>query len=315
VSHFGDRLAEAISSKGSAIVVGLDPREELIPDVVWQEVGDETSAEGRIRAGIARFHSAVIETAADLVPAVKPQLAFFEQYGVPGLLAYQDTVAAARDAGLLVIADGKRNDVPSTARAYASAFLDPTPAGGVRAFEADALTLNPYLGTDSIMPFVEQAAAAGKGVFLLVKTSNRGSGDVQDLQLADGRPVYAEVAEMTNRVAASYVGSSGYSSVGAVVGCTHPDAAAEVRSLVPRSFLLVVGYGAQSGDATGVARCFNPGREGAIVNASRSLTYDLPPELATMSDLQDAVRSNVLTMKADLARVEVPATAGSPPPG
>ena len=313
MSHFGDRLAEAVTSKGSAIVVGLDPREDLIPKVVWNDVRDETSPEGRIRAGIARFHSAVIEAAADLVPAVKPQLAFFEQHGIPGLLAYQDTVAAAREAGLLVIADGKRNDVPSTARAYAAAFLEPKPSGSIQAFEADALTLNPYLGTDSIMPFVEQVAGAGKGVFLLVKTSNAGSGDVQDLQLADGRPVYAEVAEMTNRVAASYVGSSGYSSVGAVVGCTHPDAAAEVRSIVPRSFLLVVGYGAQSGDASGVARCFNPGHEGAIVNASRSLTYDLPPGLATMSDLQDAVRTNVLNMKRDLAEIEVPASTGATP--
>jgi orotidine 5'-phosphate decarboxylase subfamily 2 len=178
MEHFGDRLAAAVAAKGP-ICVGLDPRLERIPPAVRAEAERETTPEARARVTIARFHRVVIDAVADRVPVVKLQLAFYEQYGIPGLLAYQDTVAAAREAGMLVIADAKRNDVPSTAEAYARAFLQPgseRPDGLPPAFEADALTVNPYLGRDSLMPFVDRAATAGKGLFVLVKTSNPGSG-------------------------------------------------------------------------------------------------------------------------------------------
>jgi len=298
--HFGDRLAAAVREKG-VVCVGLDPRVALIPPVV---VADrvEPSVDARVRSAIADFHRVVIDAVADLVPVVKLQLAFYEQYGVAGMEAFRDTVAAACDAGLLVIADGKRNDVPSTAEAYARAFLQPGAERGEElpaAFEVDALTVNPFLGRDSVEPFVEQAVGAGKGAFVLVKTSNPGSGDLQDLVLADGRPLYAAVAELTASLGAPFVGASGYAPVGAVVGCTHPEAAAEVRALLPHAMLLVVGYGAQAGDALGASRCFQPGMGGAIVNASRSVTYDAP-RAGTLAELRASIRGNVERMAADL---------------
>ena len=296
---FGDRLAAAIEAKGS-ICVGLDPRLESIPAIVTAEAGRHETAESRARAAIAGFHRIVIDAVAELVPIVKLQLAFYEQYGIGGLMAYQDTVAAARAAGLLVIADAKRNDVPSTAEAYARAFLRPTAGDASPAFEADAVTVNPFLGRDSLAPFVAEATAAGKGVFILVKTSNPGSGDLQDLVVADGRPLYATVADLTTSIGAPFVGTSGYSSIGAVVGCTHVAAAAEVRNLLPHAIVLVVGYGAQTGDGRGVARCYQPDRRGAIVNASRSVTYRLPAT-DSLAELRAAIRGNVVAMEADLA--------------
>jgi orotidine-5'-phosphate decarboxylase len=301
MEHFGDRLAAAVAAKGP-ICVGLDPRLERIPPAVRAEAERESTPEARARVAIARFHRVVIDAVADRVPVVKLQLAFYEQYGIPGLLAYQDTVAAAREAGMLVIADAKRNDVPSTAEAYARAFLQPgseRPDGLPPAFEADALTVNPYLGRDSLMPFVDRAATAGKGLFVLVKTSNPGSGDLQDLGLADGRPLHLAVADLVTDLGRPLVGASGYSPIAAVVGCTHPEPAAEIRSRLPHAFVLAVGYGAQAGDALGAAHCFQPGGRGAIVNASRSLTYELPAQ-GTIGELGHAVRANVDRMAADL---------------
>src|SRR5580700_3325578 len=203
MASFADRLLEKIRAKDSRCVVGLDPRIDQMPAFIQR---------GDVCAAITEFHELVIEAVADLVPAVKPQLAFFEQYGVAGMQAFENTVRAARQRGLLVIADGKRNDISSTAEAYANAYL------GVDAFDCDALTATPYLGRDSLVPFVEACKKYGKGLFVVLKTSNPGSKDFEDQPLeSTGRPLYEKIAEVLNELGDELVGESGYSSVGAVI--------------------------------------------------------------------------------------------------
>jgi len=242
--HFGDRLAAAVERKGAPLCVGLDPDPALMPEGV----------------GVVEFCRGIVDAVAEHVVAVKPQAAFFEAQGAEGWAALTAVCDYARAAELLVIADAKRGDVPSTARAYAAAFAP----------LADAVTVNPYLGFDSLEPFFAQD---GLGVFVLVKTSNPGSADVQDLPLADGRPLWQHVAELVDRWGAGLVGASGLSSVGAVVGATFPQEVAEARRLLPRSVLLLPGVGAQGGRAEELAEAFSIGPAGALVSASRSVLY------------------------------------------
>ena len=274
--HVADRLCAAIDAKGSAVVVGLDPRPESLPPHLLAdcraELGESSEA---VAEALWRFNRGVIDAVHDVVPAVKPQLAFYERYGVAGLKAYTRTARYARGAGLLVIADGKRNDIGSTATAYAEAFLGAPwvfgqPAAGD--FTADALTVNPFLGRDGIQPFVDCAAQHGRGVFVLVKTSNPSASDLQDLQI-NGQPLYEHLACLVENWGASCRGQSGYSSVGAVVGATWPEQAARLRSLMPHTFFLVPGYGAQGATADDVARCFDGRGHGALINASRSIIF------------------------------------------
>src|SRR5271170_6947874 len=255
---FSDRLIEAIRAKDSRCIVGLDPRIDQMPAFV----GSGTCA------AITEFHELVLDAVADLVPAVKPQLAFFEQYGVAGLQAFENTVRAARERGLLVIADGKRNDISSTAEAYANAYL------GEAGFDCDALTVTPYLGRDSLAPFVEACSKHGKGLFVVLKTSNPGSKDFQDQRLeTTGRPLYESIASALNELGEDLVGESGYSAVGAVIGATFPEEGRRLRELMPRGLILVPGYGAQGGSAKAAAECFNDDGLGAIVSSSRGTTY------------------------------------------
>jgi orotidine-5'-phosphate decarboxylase len=264
---FADRLTEQILAKGSRCIVGLDPRVDQMPAFV--------RASGTY-AAITAFHELVIDAVADLVPAVKPQLAFFEQYGVAGMQAFENTVIAARQRGLLVIADGKRNDISSTAEAYANAYL------GMDGFDCDALTVTPYLGRDSLMPFVEACAKHGKGLFVVLKTSNPGSKDFEDQTLeSTGRPLYEKIAGVLSELGDGLVGASGYSSVGAVIGATFPEEGRRLRELMPRALILVPGYGAQGGSAKAAAECFNDDGLGAIVSSSRGITYDFgDPEIS-----------------------------------
>ena len=274
--HFADRLCAAIDAKGSAVVVGLDPRPESLPPHLLAacraELGDSTEA---VAEALWRFNRGVIDAVYDVVPAVKPQLAFYECYGVAGLKAYARTATYAQEAGLLVIADGKRNDIGSTAGAYAEAFLgtprvfDRSAAGD---FTADALTVNPFLGSDGIQPFVDCARQHGRGVFVLVKTSNPSAGELQDLQI-DGRPLYEHLGALVESWGADSRGRSGYSSVGAVVGATWPAQAARLRALMPHTLFLVPGYGAQGATAADVACCFDAQGHGALINASRSIIF------------------------------------------
>jgi orotidine-5'-phosphate decarboxylase len=242
--HFADRLAAAVERKGVPLCVGLDPDPALMPD----------------RLGVAEFCRGIVDAVADVAVAVKPQAAFFEAQGAEGWAALAEVCDHARAAGLLVIVDAKRGDVPSTARAYAAA-LAPL---------ADAVTVNPYLGSDSLEPFFAQD---GLGVFVLVKTSNPGSVDLQDLPLADGRPLWQHVAALVDRLGADLVGVSGLSTVGAVVGATFPQEVAEARRLLPRSVLLLPGVGAQGARAEDLAEAFSVGPAGALVSASRSVLY------------------------------------------
>lgn len=274
--YFADRLCAAIDAKGSAVVVGLDPRPENLPAHLLADCraafGDSTEA---VAEALWRFNRGVIDAVHDVVPAVKPQLAFYERYGVAGLKAYARTTQYAKEAGLLVIADGKRNDIGSTAGAYAEAFLGAAwvfdrPAAGD--FTADALTVNPFLGGDGIQPFVDCARQHGRGVFVLVKTSNPSAAELQDLQI-DGQPLYEHLGALVENWGAGSRGQSGYSSVGAVVGATWPAQAARLRALMPHTLFLVPGYGAQGATATDVACCFDVRGHGALVNASRSIIF------------------------------------------
>jgi orotidine-5'-phosphate decarboxylase len=242
--HFADRLAAAVERKGAPLCVGLDPDPALMPEGL----------------GVVEFCRGIVDAVAEHAVAVKPQAAFFEAQGAGGWAALTDVCGYAREAGLLVIADAKRGDVPSTARAYAAAFAP----------LADAVTVNPYLGFDSLEPFL---ACDGLGVFVVVKTSNPGGVDVQDLPLADGRLLWQHVAGLVDRWGADLVGESGLSSVGAVVGATFPQEVAEARQLLPRSVLLLPGIGAQGARAEDVGEAFSVGPAGALVSASRSVLY------------------------------------------
>jgi orotidine-5'-phosphate decarboxylase len=249
---FADRLAAEVERKRSQLVVGLDPNPDLLPV--------------ELRGDVARFCCGIIDAVAPHAVAVKPQLAFFEALGAEGIEAFDDACAYARRAGLLVIADGKRGDIGSTARAYASAYIEgDTP-------RSDALTVNPYLGRESLEPFLAAARRHATGIFVVVKTSNAGA-DVQDVTLSDGRPLWHHVAKLVAEWGADLVGEHGLSSVGAVVGATHPRAIAEARKLMPQSVLLVPGIGAQGGRPADLVRAFTSGPASALVNASRSVIY------------------------------------------
>jgi orotidine-5'-phosphate decarboxylase len=263
--HFGDRLAAAVQRRRNAVVVGLDPQYALLPEPLTQGAGATNDQQAD---AFTSFCRGVIDVVAELVPAVKPQAAFFEQLGPPGMVALGQVIAYAREKGLLVVVDGKRNDIGSTATAYAAGYLGSatSPWGG------DALTVSPYLGDDSLTPFVEVGVKNGAGIFVLVKTSNPGGGTFQDL-VAEGRPLYRHVAEHVEGLAAKTAGSSGYGIVGAVVGATYPEQAAELRGVMPHTWFLVPGFGSQGAGAADVAGAFDPDGLGAIVNSSRAIIF------------------------------------------
>jgi orotidine-5'-phosphate decarboxylase len=264
---FPDRLAEAVERKRSQLLVGLDPRPDLLP---VELAGDAHLSREAAAEACARFCCGIVDAVAPHVVGVKPQLAFFEALGSDGLRAFEETCAYARAAGLLVLADAKRGDIGSTSRAYAAAYLE---ARGDEPPLADAMTVNPYLGRDSLEPFLGACRRHGAGLFCVVKTSNEGGTDVQDLALSDGRPVWQHVALFVHALGEELVGSRGLSSVGAVVGATHPRAVGEARRLMPQAILLLPGVGAQGATPADLARAFTSGPASALVNASRSVIY------------------------------------------
>ena len=266
-ASFADRVTAAIDEKRSQIVVGLDPRLDLLPLELRgnAQIGRPAAADA-----VERFCCGIVDAVAPHCVGVKPQLAFFEVLGGDGIAAFERVAAYAREAGLLVIADGKRGDIGSTARAYADAYLEPS-AG--RPPVADALTVNTYLGQDSLEPFIAACRRGGGGIFCLVKTSNAGSVDVQDLTLSDGRPMWHHVASLVDEWGEETIGDVGLSSVGAVVGATHPKAVAEARRLMPRTIFLLPGVGAQGGSVADLGRAFQSGPASALVSASRSIIY------------------------------------------
>jgi orotidine-5'-phosphate decarboxylase len=249
---FADRLAAEVERKRSQLVVGLDPRADLLPV--------------ELRGDVARFCCGIVDAVAPHAVAVKPQLAFFEALGSAGIAAFEQVCQYAKRAELLVIADGKRGDIGSTARAYSEAYLEGDPP------RADALTVNPWLGRDAIEPFLGAVRRGGVGIFVLVRTSNAG-GDLQDAVLKDGRPMWHHVAELVDEWGADTAGETGLSSVGAVVGATHPRAVAEARRLMPRTIMLLPGVGAQGASVSDLSRAFQSGPSSALVSASRSVIY------------------------------------------
>src|SRR4051794_1341211 len=237
-THFADRLIAAIQAKHTPVLVGLDPRAQNLPTGLLAGTGLGATA-----SAFAAFCRGVIDVVAPLVPAVKPQAAFFEQLGPLGMRALKETIDYAAAKGLLVILDGKRNDIGSTATGYAEAYLG---RGDASPWGCDALTVSPYLGDDSLTPFVDVAKQRGAGIFVLVKTSNPGGKRFQDLS-ADGQPLYRHVGEYVQSLAAATRGSGDYGSVGAVVGATYPEQLAELRRLMPQTWFLIPGFGAQGG--------------------------------------------------------------------
>lgn len=273
--NFSDRLAKAIREKQNPTVMGLDPKLAYIPAHLRVHAAKvSANAFAAAAESIASFNFALIDAVADIIPAVKPQLAYYELYGIEGLRAFDLTCRYAREKGLLVIADGKRNDIGSTVEAYSGAYLGRAvldEGGATPVFDVDALTVNGYLGFDGIKPFLSDCDAFGKGIFVLVKTSNPSSGQLQDRKMEDGRTVCEIVADLVREWGMGRIGHCGYSSVGAVVGATYPKQLAEMRARMPHTWILVPGYGAQGGTASDVAKAFGPDGLGAVVNASRSL--------------------------------------------
>lgn len=305
MQNFADRLIEAIKAKGCPVVIGLDPRFDLIPKSFFSDTEDKTRNE-IIEDVLFDFNAAIIDEIKDIVPAVKLQSAFYEQCGVPGLWAMKRLVTYAKEAGLIVIIDAKRSDIGSTAEAYANAFIGKTMIleKEEAIFDADAVTVSPFLGRDSLMPFIETCKKYGKGIFVLVKNSNPGSGDLQDLKIASsGEELYKHVARMVDELGKDLVGEHGYSSISAVVGATYPEEAAALRTLMPKAYFLVPGYGAQGGTAKDTLPCFDHNKIGALIHAARSITFTHNDTNQTRDDYLGMVRDNTEKMIADITGV------------
>ncbi len=265
--NYADRLSAAVERCGNPVLVGLDPRLKSLPAGLVAATGDETPAQQA--AAYEEFCRGVIDVVASLVPTVKPQAAFFEQLGPDGMVALGRVIRYASEKGLLVILDGKRNDIGSTAVAYAEGILG---SGDQSPWGADALTVSPYLGDDSLRPFVEVAVRREAGIYVLVKTSNPGGAMLQDLR-ADGKHLYEHVGGFVNQLAQESLGQCGYGAVGAVVGATWPEQLAELRAAMPQTWFLVPGFGSQGGTAADVAGAFDERGLGAIVNNSRGILF------------------------------------------
>ena len=299
-----NKLVANIKKTNAPIVVGLDPMLSYIPKHITDKAFDlyGESLEGAATA-IWEFNKAIIDSTYDLIPAVKPQIAMYEQFGLPGLVAFDNTVKYCQKKGLVVIADIKRGDIGSTSAAYATAHLGKVQVGSksFAPFDEDFATVNPYLGSDGIKPFIDVCKENNKGIFVLVKTSNPSSGEFQD-RLVDGRPLYEIVGEHVAKWAEEHMGDE-YSYVGAVVGATYPEMGKVLRKVMPKSYILVPGYGAQGGTAEGLRPYFNEDGLGAIVNSSRGIIAAYKQEkYAKFGDenFADASRQAVIDMIEDI---------------
>jgi orotidine-5'-phosphate decarboxylase len=296
MTPFADRLASAVRARGNALCVGLDPRWDSLPLEVRRRHPDGT-LEAVARA-YEEFCCRVIDVVAPLVPIVKPQMAFYEACGPAGFVALQRILRRARQRGLFIILDGKRNDIASTATAYAEAAL-----GDV--WDADALTVNPYLGRDAVEPFLAHARRSDRGLFILVRTSNPGAGLFQDLP-CDGKPLYMQVAKAVEAWSRENLGTCGFGDVGAVVGATYPAELAALRQAMPSAVFLVPGFGAQGGSAADTADAFRADGLGATVNSSRGILFPFKPEEPDWeSAVEKATRATIeeLTKHTSMSRL------------
>lgn len=303
-------LVKRIKELEAPIVVGLDPMWNYIPESIRREAVREYGETLEAAAeAVWQFNKGLVDAICDIVPAVKPQIAMYEQFGIPGLMTYKRTIDYCREKGLVVIADAKRGDIGSTSAAYAAGHLGAVQIGNTRqaAFGADFLTVNPYLGTDGVQPFIDVCREEKKGIFVLVKTSNPSSGEFQD-QKVDGKPLYEIVGEHVAGWGEQCMGDS-YSYVGAVVGGTYPEMGKALRKIMPKSYILVPGYGAQGGTAKELAPYFNEDGLGAIVNSSRGIIAAYKkPEYERYGDggYAEAARQAALAMKEDINSVVRP---------
>ena len=297
-----DRLLVKIAETQNPTVAGLDPKLSYVPEYIKAEAFEKygVNLKGAAKA-LYKFNKGLIDALCDIVPAIKPQCAYYEMYGYQGVKTLYKTMEYARKKGMFVITDGKRNDIGTTMEAYAAGHLGTvavedeefTPFGG------DALTVNGYLGTDGIAPLIEICDRQDKGIFVLCKTSNPSSGELQD-RLIDGKPVYEIMGEMCEHWGKDLPGQYGYSGVGAVVGATYPEQLKELREKLPHTFFLVPGYGAQGGGAKDVAGAFDQNGLGAIVNSSRGIMCAYQKEGCDEHDYAQAARREALRMKQDI---------------
>lgn len=302
-----NKLVEKIQKTGAPIVVGLDPMMKFIPeqikDAAFAQFGE--TLEGAAEA-IWQFNKGIVDATCDLIPAVKPQIAMYEQFAIPGMIAFDKTVKYCKEKGLVVIGDIKRGDIGSTSSAYATGHLGKVQVGSKTyyGFDEDFATVNPYLGSDGVRPFMDVCKEEKKGVFVLVKTSNPSSGEFQD-QLIDGKPLYEHVGRMVDSWGSELMGDS-YSYVGAVVGATYPEMGKILRDIMPKAYILVPGYGAQGGKGKDLVHFFNRDGLGAIVNSSRGIIaayqQDAYKEKFAPENYADASRAAVLAMKEDIAQ-------------
>lgn len=300
-----DQLVAKIKKTQAPIVVGLDPMLNYVPEQVQKKAFEE---KGETLAGAAeaiwQFNKAIVDATYDLIPAVKPQIAMYEQFGVEGVIAFKKTVDYCKEKGLVVIGDVKRGDIGSTSEAYAIGHLGKVQVGSqtYAGFDEDFATVNPYLGSDGVKPFVKVCKENNRGIFVLVKTSNPSSGELQD-KLVDGKPLYELVGKMVDEWGSDCIGESGYSEVGAVLGATYPEQGKILRAIMPRTYILVPGYGAQGGKGKDLVHFFNEDGLGAIVNSSRGIIAAYKQEAYAKFGAEhfaDASRQAVLDMIADI---------------
>lgn len=300
-----DRLIERIIELKNPTVVGLDPKLEYVPQYIQRRYMDEDG--GTLRAAakaIFDFNQAIIDEIHDIVPAIKPQCAYYEMYGSYGIKALQKTIRYAKLNGMFVITDGKRNDIGATMEAYTNAHLGTVNVCGneIEPFASDALTVNGYLGTDGIEPLLNICREKDKGIYVLVKTSNKSSGEIQDRKLEDGTPIYALMGDMCEKWGADTIGKYGYSAVGAVVGATYPEMLTELRERLPHTMFLVPGYGAQGGGAEGLKGAFDERGLGAIVNSSRAVMCAYKKEGCDERDFAKSARREAIRMRDDITQ-------------
>ena len=295
---FIDRLIDSIQQKNTPCIVGLDPAIDRMPDswLAKQGINNSSSIDEYAEA-IYQYNLMVLDAIADLVPAVKPQSAYYELFGSAGIVALEKTIIAARDRDLLVVLDVKRGDIASTATAYAQSYLPSQPA---RPYEADAITIVPYLGKDCLEPFFTEAIKWKKGIFVCVKTSNPGASIVQEQKIND-RYLYEIIADLIKPASEKSIGKSGYSGIGAVVCATYPEAAYRLRKQLPNSLFLVPGVGAQGGGNEGIKACFNPDGLGAVVSSSRAIMY--PHLYGSAGSNRDTIRQAAVDLIAQVNEI------------
>ena len=293
-----DKLIDGIIAMQNPTCVGLDTLFDYLPDEM--RAGAKTFDD--VAERVLEFNKKIIDSVYDIVPSVKVQIAYYEMYGVAGMRAYYETLKYAAEKGLVVIADAKRNDIGSTASCYAKAFLGETQVNDelIKAFPSDYVTVNGYLGSDGIVPFVEQCEKHDKGIFVLVKTSNPSGAEIQNMVLDNGMPMYEYVGGLVEKWGESTIGQYGYSAVGAVVGATHPTEAARLRAVLPHTFFLIPGYGAQGGNAEMLKSCFGANGLGGVVNNSRGILCAYKKNGGTY---YQAARNACIAMQKDLSNV------------